>query len=144
MAIPLEPIASSQGNDDQIGIVCLHCKKAQQVARRALSVTCRFCNKSLRLEDMAIKDYHARRAIETCGVVTVEKKGNVVSDRILCGGLIVRGKVKGKIISQGPVLVGPEAEVTGDIAAPTLAVGAGAILEGEYVIGQSPQKMEIQ
>jgi len=139
MAIPLEPIASPQGNDDQIAIVCLHCKKPQQIARRALSVTCRFCNKSLRLEDMAIKDYHARRAIETCGVVTVEKKGNVVSDRILCGGLIVRGKVKGKITSQGPVLVGPEAEINGDVSAPSLAVGAGAILEGEYLIGP-PEK----
>ena len=137
MAIPLEPIAPSPGNDDQIGIVCLYCQKEQQVARRALSVTCRYCNKSLRLEDIPIKDYHARRAIETCGVVTVEKKGNIVADRVLCGGLIVRGKVKGKITSQGPVLVGPEAEIKGDVTAPTMAVGAGAILEGQYAIGAS-------
>ena len=135
MAIPLEPIAPSPGNDDQISIVCLYCRKAQQVARRALSVTCRHCNKSLRLEDIPIKDYHARRSIETCGVVTVEKKGNIVSERVLCGGLIVRGKVKGKITSQGPVLVGPEAEIKGDVTAPSLAVGAGAILEGDYEIG---------
>jgi cytoskeletal protein CcmA (bactofilin family) len=67
-------------------------------------------------------------------MVTVEKKGNVITDRINCGGLIVRGKVKGAITSRGPVLVGPEAEIKGDITAPTLAVGAGAILEGQYNI----------
>ena len=67
--------------------------------------------------------------------MTVEKKGNVVADKINCGGLIVRGKVKGTVISRGPVLVGPEGEIRGDVTAPTLAVGAGAILEGKYDIG---------
>jgi cytoskeletal protein CcmA (bactofilin family) len=82
-----------------------------------------------------VKGYEARRSIETLGIVTVEKKGNVVTDRILCGGLVVRGKVKGNISSRGPVLVSPEAEIRGDITAPTLAVGAGAVLEGRYNIG---------
>ena len=68
--------------------------------------------------------------------MTVEKKGHVVADRIHCGGLIVRGKLKGDIRSRGPVLVGPEAEVKGDVIAPSLAVGAGAVLEGKYEIGK--------
>jgi hypothetical protein len=136
MALPLEPIPSPQPNNDGTEIVCLYCRKPQLVARRALVVTCRFCNKSLRLEDLPVKDYQARRSVETCGVVTVEKKGNIVAERVVCGGLIVRGKVKAKITSQGPVLVGPEAEIKGDITAPSLAVGAGAILEGEYAIGR--------
>jgi Polymer-forming cytoskeletal len=120
---------------DRQTIVCLYCGKPQEIARKAMSVTCKFCNKSLKLEDLAFKQYEARRAIETCGVVTVEKKGNVVSDRVICGGLIVRGKIKGNITSRGPVLVGPEAEIKGDVTAPTLAVGAGAILDGNYKIG---------
>jgi cytoskeletal protein CcmA (bactofilin family) len=49
--------------------------------------------------------------------------------------MIVRGKVKGHITSHGPVLVGPEAEIKGDVSAPTMAVGAGAILDGRYEIG---------
>jgi len=138
MALPLEPIPSSHESEDRVSVVCLFCHQAQQVARRALTVTCRHCHKSLRLEDLPIKDYHARRSVETCGIVTVEKKGNVVADRVLCGGLIVRGKIKAKIFSQGPVLVGPEAEINGDVTAPALAVGAGAILEGQYAIG-SPE-----
>src|SRR5438552_1162701 len=98
-----------------------------------MSVTCRFCHKSLKLVDIAIKQYEARRQIVTCGVVTVEKKGSAVAE-ILCGGLIVRGKVKGTVKSHGPVLIGPDAEVKGDVSAPSLAVGAGAVLEGQYDI----------
>src|SRR5688500_11083819 len=114
--------------DDRQTIVCLHCGKPQEVGRKAMSVTCKFCSKSLKLEDIPFNKYEARRAIETVGVVTIEKKGNVVADKIKCGGLIVRGKVKGEIIARGPVLVGPEAEIKGNVTAPTIAVGAGAIL----------------
>jgi len=124
--------------DDRTSIICLYCDRAQEVGRKAMSVTCKYCHKPLRLEDLRFKEYQARRVIDTCGMVTIEKKGNVVSDKVNCGGLIVRGKLKGNIISRGPVLIGPEAEVKGDVSAPVLAVGAGAILDGRYAIGPKP------
>src|SRR3954471_2382759 len=120
--------------DDKQVIVCLYCNKPQEVGRRTMSMTCKFCHKSLKLEDQRFDKYEARRAIETVGMVTVEKKGNVVTDRINCGGLIVRGKVKGNVTSRGPVLVGPEAEIKGDVTAPTLAVGAGAVLGAKSAV----------
>ena len=43
-------------------------------------------------------------------------------DKVHCGGMIVRGKVKGTVESHGPVLIGPEAEVKGDVTAPTLSI----------------------
>ena len=124
--------------DDRTTITCLYCHKQIEISRKAMSVTCKFCNKPLKLQDIAFKQYEARRTIETVGVVTIEKKGNVIADRILCGGAVVRGKVKASIHSNGPVLVGPEAEIKGNVTAPALAVGAGAILEGRYEIGQKP------
>jgi hypothetical protein len=131
--------ASSEYNvpvpEDRQTIFCLHCEKPQEVGRKAQTITCKFCNKSLKLQDYSVKGYEARRAVEFVGVVTIEKKGNLISDKVLCGGLIVRGKVKGQISSRGPVLVGPEAEIKGDVKAPTIAIGAGAILEGNYAIG---------
>ena len=130
------PSTSVPPPDDRMTIVCLHCDKPQEVGRKAMSITCKFCSKSLKLEDIPIKDYQARRVIETVGVVTVEKKGSAITDRINCGGLIVRGKVKGNIRSRGPVFVGPEAEIKGDVIAPAIAIGAGAILEGRYEIGK--------
>ena len=130
--------------DDRQTIVCLYCNKEQEVGRKAQTLTCKFCNKSLRLQDIPFKGYEARRSIETCGIVTVEKKGNVVTDRVNCGGLIVRGKVKGNIVSRGPVLVGPEAEIKGDVTAPTLAVGAGAVLNGKYDIRPDSERTKIK
>jgi hypothetical protein len=131
------PDPNLQPGDDRIMIVCLHCEKPQPVSRRAISVTCKYCSKNLRIEDIRVKDYTARRAIETVGVITIEKKGQVLSDTIQCGGLIVRGKLKGEITCRGPVLVGPEAEIKGNVTAPRLAVGAGAVLEGRYKIGMT-------
>ena len=126
--------------DDRQTITCLYCEKTQEVSRKAMSVTCKFCSKPLKLEDIPINKYDSRRSIDTLGVITVEKKGNVVVvDKIRCGGLIVRGKIKGEVVARGPVLVGPEAEIKGNVTAPTIAVGAGAILEGRYAIGQKKE-----
>ncbi len=131
------PSSNYNPPSDRITITCLYCEKRQEVAARAMSVTCKFCNKPLRIEDLRIKEYQARRSIDTVGTITVEKKGNVVADQIHCGAMIVRGKIKGHITSRGPVLIGPESEVKGDVTAPALAVGAGAILDGHYDIGPS-------
>ena len=125
-------------SEDRQTITCLYCHRQQEVAQRAMSVTCRFCQKPLKIEPIAITHYEARRLIATVGVVTVEKNGNVVADMIKCGGLIVRGRVKGAIESHGPVRIGPKAELRGDVSAPTLAVDAGAVLEGQYDIGPKP------
>ncbi len=134
--------SNPQAGDDRVTIVCLHCGKAQEVGRKAMTITCKFCSKSLRLEDMRFAGYEARRVVETTGIITVEKKGNVVADRVHCGGLIVRGKIRGAINSRGPVLVGPEAEIKGSVTAPTIAIGAGAVLDGQYSIGQERKEKE--
>lgn len=122
--------------DDRQVIRCLYCEQSQEISRKALTITCRHCHKSLRVEDVLIKQYEARRAVDTCGIITVEKKGHVVAEKLHCGGMVVRGKVKGAVISRGPVLIGPDAEITGDVTAPALAVGAGAVLKGHYRIGR--------
>ena len=59
--------------DDRATITCLYCERPQEVSRKAMSVTCKYCNKSLKLEDILFKQYTARRTIDTCGVVTIEK-----------------------------------------------------------------------
>src|SRR5690606_7942193 len=122
-------------NEDRMTVICLHCEKPLEVARKSISVTCKHCHKSLTFQDIQYKKYESRRSIETLGVVTIERKANVVSPRIQCGGAVIRGQVKGHITSRGPILVGPEAEVKGNVTAPTIAIGAGAILDGDYRIG---------
>jgi Polymer-forming cytoskeletal len=134
MALIDSSLAAVDGDDRQV-IRCLYCATPQQISRRAITINCKFCNKTLRIEPVTIKDYQARRSIETCGALTIDRKGNVFSDQILCGSLVVRGRLRANVVSQGPVLVGPEAQVRGNVTAPTLAVGEGAVLDGEYRIG---------
>jgi hypothetical protein len=136
---PIDPSSRPQAapTQDAVTVVCLHCGKPQEVGRRAQTVTCKHCYKRLELQDLVFSKYEARRAIETTGIVTVERKAQVIVDRIHCGGLIVRGRVKGEVTSRGPVLVGPEADLIGDVTAPTMAVGAGAVLQGTYRVGKA-------
>ncbi len=119
-------------------IVCYHCGTPQEVGRRAQTVTCRKCHKPLQVGDLKIKAYDARRKLQTTGSIVVEKKGQIVSDSVDCGELVIRGQVKAKngITVRGTALVGPAATVTGDFNAHTLAVGAGASLEGQFCIGK--------
>jgi len=132
----MPPDPPNRPNVETVTIACLHCGKMQEVPRKAQTVTCRHCYKRLELQDQVISKYEARRAIETIGIVTIEKKGQVIADRINCGGLIVRGKVKADVNSRGPILVGPEADLIGDVTAPTMAIGAGAVLKGHYEVGR--------
>lgn len=140
MPPPLDPNLSSTPSGDRSTITCIYCEKPQEVSTRAQSITCKFCFKRLQLKEEVISRYDSRRAVELVGALTVEKKGNVIAPKVICGGLVVRGKLKGNVTSHGPVFVGPEAEIKGDVTAPSLAVGAGAVLEGRYAIGKKQQQ----
>lgn len=109
-----------------------------------MSVTCKFCSKPLKIEDVKITRYEARRVIETCGTVTIDKKGHVVSD-VRCVNLQLKGKLKGDVVGLQRVEVAPDAELKGDVTAGSLNVAPGAMLEGFYRIGprsngEEPQK----
>jgi hypothetical protein len=127
--------ASFKPTEDLHPIRCIYCYKQQNVAKKAMSVTCKFCHKPLKLENVAVTHYESKRQIATCGTVTVEKNGTAIADIIKCTAMVIRGKVKGPIECHGSVHIGPKAEVKGDINAPTLQVDAGAVLDGQYEIG---------
>jgi Polymer-forming cytoskeletal len=127
--------ARDPNGDESQTIRCIYCQMPQNVSRRALTLTCKFCNKTLKIEALTVKNYLARRAVETCGPLTVERNGQIVSDRIVCGSLVVRGRIKSDILCHGPMLVSPEAQIRGDVTASSLAVGEGADLQGRYRVG---------
>ena len=116
-------------------IVCLYCGKPQQVGRRAMSLPCHFCHKSLRIEDLLLNRYEARRIIETCGSITIEANGNVFADQLTCGSLTIRGQLKGNVMCRGPVTIDATAIVRGDITAPAIKIAEGARLLGNCIIG---------
>ena len=120
---------------------CYECGGENTVSARAMTVPCKHCGKRLRLEDVAVTSYESRRDVATAGVVVVEKKGELIADTVRCNGIIARGKIKAKkaVTSGGPVLVGPDAAVLGDVTAPSLACGPGATFAGQHTIGDVDQ-----
>jgi len=136
MARTTKPAAKlAAPGDDLVTIVCLYCGKPQQVGRRAMSLPCRFCHKSLRVEDILLNRYEARRLIETCGSITIESNGNVFADQLTCGSLLVRGQLKGNVVCRGTVVIDSSGIVRGDITAPKIRIAEGARIEGNCAIG---------
>lgn len=115
-------------------VVCIYCRRPQEVGTLALSLPCRFCHKVLSLEDIHITGYTARSVLETCGQVIIEQKGDVTVGSVTCSSLHLAGKLKGNIICLGPVTIAPTASLTGDITAPQLTVMEGARLKGKWTI----------
>ena len=124
---------------DQVTIACYHCGRRQEVGRKAQTVTCRFCHRPLQVSDVHVKRYDARREVKTVGVLTVEKRGQVVADRVECGGLIARGSVKSKhpAVVRGVALIGPKAQVDGGVEAFAVTVAEGAELRGHFCVGKA-------
>jgi hypothetical protein len=133
--VPSASIKAASPDDGRV-ILCTYCDKSQGVSRLAKTITCRYCYKRLNLEDANIQHHDARRALETCGSVVVDKKGTVIAGRVHCASLEARGKIKADVISRGPVKVAAGAEIKGDVTAPAISVAAGAVLQGHFVIGQ--------
>lgn len=113
---------------------CTHCGKPTDVARRAMSVFCPHCRQRLILEDFKIQTYYAVRDFSTCGDIVVEKKGHVVAP-IKAHNLTVRGKVQGRVIARGRVLICKTASFKGDITAPVIEIEAGAAVDAFLNIG---------
>ena len=99
-----------------------------------MSLPCRFCHKPLNLEDILITGYAARRVIETCGSITIEQKGDVTVNCLMCASLMLSGKLKGSVVSLGPVTIGASAILRGDVTAPVVNIAPGARLEGKLAI----------
>jgi cytoskeletal protein CcmA (bactofilin family) len=115
-------------------IICIYCRKSLNVGKLTLSIPCRFCQKNLVVEDINISGYAARRVIETCGTVTIEAKGDVIASCVTCAALRLSGRLKGNVVSLGPVMIAASGILQGDVTAPFLAVAEGARLRGRCVI----------
>lgn len=125
-----------------VGIACYHCGGRQEVGRQAQTVTCRHCHKPLQVSDVQVKRYDARREVRTVGMLVVEKKGQIVADRVECGGLVARGHVKAKhsTVVRGTALIGPSAQLDGGVEAFTVNVAEGASLSGYFCVGKDHMK----
>jgi len=111
---------------------CYLCGHSVEVSAKTLSTTCPSCHKAIKVEDVVIKNYLPVNDVQTCGRITVTKRGRVAARRIQSGdGVECEGTIEGSIETPGPVQLGPKASWKGnELASRTLEVKEGAVLNG--------------
>ncbi len=111
---------------------CYLCGNRFEVSPRALSTACPGCNRAIKIEDVVIKSYLPVIELQTCGRLTVTKRGRIAATRIQCGeGIDCEGVMEGTIETEGDVSLGAHASWKGKVLhCRTLTIAPGAKLVG--------------
>lgn len=112
-------------------IVCSHCGHDFVVGGRAMTLTCPSCYQPLTLEDVIVKTVRWGGRIETCGMLVVERRGQVFAKSVRSSlGIEIAGVLQADVRTNGPVIIRDRARFKGDCAAPRIHIEEGAIVEG--------------
>ena len=112
-------------------VCCPNCAGTQEVSASAQSVVCHHCNVNIRVTDEKITNYSATVALETCGSLTIEKKGALVAQkRVVASDLTLKGSLKGNTTIYEKAHIAAGAQMIGALKARVLTVEDGASLKG--------------
>lgn len=111
---------------------CYLCGHRSEVSTRTMSTNCPGCHRAIKVEDVTVKTYLPVNDLQTCGKVTITKKGRVVAKRIQSGdGIVCEGVLEGAVETDGPVTLGPKASWKGNsLQCRSLSIADGAKLLG--------------
>jgi Polymer-forming cytoskeletal len=114
-------------------VQCYHCHHDFDVPPMAMSLTCPWCYKRVTLDDLVVSATCWTSRVQTCGKLLIDRKGSLVASLIEArSGMVILGGAEGKLISGGPVYIGPEARVHGDLEAPGIDIAPGAVIQGGF------------
>lgn len=114
-------------------VQCYHCQRGFDVPGAAMSISCPWCYRRVTLDDLVVKDTCWTSRVQTCGKLTVNKRATLVASLIEArSGMTILGVCEGRLLSGGPVFLGPKAHVRGDLEAPTIHISNGACIEGGF------------
>ena len=113
-------------------IQCYHCRASFEVSARAMTVACATCGKRVIVHDVKIKDAQAVTRLQTCGKITIEKRGAVIAQLVEAhGGIDVLGTLDSKkILVRGPMRLGPKSTLRGNLRAEAIEINPGAKVRG--------------
>lgn len=134
---------TTPGSNSPRTVQCYHCQQGFDVPAAAMSISCPWCSKRVTLDDLIVKNTCWTSRVQTCGRLVVEKRGVLVSSYIEArGGMFIQGVCDagtGRLLSGGPVVLGPKARIRGDLEAPSIDIADGAIIEGGFFRIVSPK-----
>jgi cytoskeletal protein CcmA (bactofilin family)/endogenous inhibitor of DNA gyrase (YacG/DUF329 family) len=107
---------------------CLHCNASQKVSSLAKSGSCVQCGTYLDFRDFKI-DSNFSKGVETHGIVTITKSGELTSPKVACAAAIVMGKVNGNLVCSTYANVFTKGRVLGSIQARHLVIERKADVE---------------
>lgn len=121
-------------------VQCYHCQRGFDVPGAAMSISCPWCYRRVTLDDLIVKDTCWTSRVQTCGRLTVHKRASLVASLIEArSGMTILGVCEGRLVSGGPVSLGPKAHVKGDLEAPSINIAHGATIEGGFFKILSPK-----
>ncbi len=109
-------------------IECFECQAQQSVSSAAKSSICPHCSAYIDLRDFKITAAFARN-ITTQGCVHVGSKGNLTSNKVLCGSANIQGKMHGNLYCTGTTQVKMKGQVFGSVQSQHLLIEKGADVE---------------
>ncbi len=107
---------------------CFSCRAPQTVSAAAESTSCPKCGSYIDLRDFKITGPFGR-GIQTQGEVTITSKGDVTSQRILCGSAWIEGKMRSQMVCTGTVHVKIQGKLLGSVHAHNIVVEKKSELE---------------
>lgn len=112
-------------------VQCYLCKHRFDISRKAMTVSCPACHKPLLVQDVVVKTLQAVKKLQTCGRLTVQKKGRVIADLVEAhGGIDVSGTLHAKVVNGSRVRILRTANFKGDCNASSIQIESGATVEG--------------
>jgi len=117
-------------------IRCYLCGRHLEVSMRTMSTTCPNCHKPIKVEDLRVKSYMPVNEVQTCGSITITRRGRVAARLIQSGQDInCEGSMEGTVEADGDVTLGPKSTWKGKVLqSRTLEVKEGAILVGRVSV----------
>ena len=108
-----------------------------KVSAKALSVFCPHCQKRAQLESMRIIGSHPGKTLATCGDIIIESTAKL-NLAISANNVYIQGRIRGPVVANETVEVGPTGQVFGSIKAAKLVVQHGAVIEGKCEMVPTP------
>lgn len=114
-------------------VLCLSCAQWFRIPNQASILTCPRCYKRVRVESLVVDRPQMHARLETCGVITVKKRGILAADLVRAGaGIVVEpgGRVQVTRVESYRVILHDKAVWLGDCEAASLHMEPGAVVLG--------------
>ena len=119
---PAAPVATRAL--EQRRIRCFQCGTDLDVAKAAASTMCKRCSSHVDLADYQIAQT-VSKSFRTHGRLVLEEKGHLLNTESLVGEAVVKGRLIGKLATEGALEIHSSATIKGTIVPGRLVIPAG-------------------